>query len=91
MKRRKVRDYYHRLESGLLDPDRVDGRVYETLGRIFKTHVRALARWRPEWPAPAEAYLRTSDRAAEPVPPLTATQGEPDEVDRLFTGADQGS
>jgi hypothetical protein len=88
-KRSKVRDYYHRLESGLLDPDRIDHRVYDALGRLFGTHVRALARWRPPRPEPAPAYYRSFEQDAEP-PPLApeAAAVQPDEVDRLFTGAD---
>jgi hypothetical protein len=86
----KVRDYYHRLESGLLDPDRIDRSVYDALGRLFGAQVRALARWRPPQPEPAAAYYRGSDQDAEPAPPTPeAAAGEPDEVDRLFTGADR--
>ena len=31
-KRKKVARYYHQLETGLLDPRRVSGRVFEALG-----------------------------------------------------------
>jgi hypothetical protein len=83
----KVREYYHRLESGLLDPERVDRRVYAALARLFKTAVHELARWHPEPPATATAYFRSVD-AVVPAPPPAAPAAaeEPDEIDRLFTG-----
>ena len=85
--REKVGAYYHRLETGLLDPRGVSGRVFEALGSLLAARVDELAAWRPP-PAPAPAvYLR----APEPDLPVAApAAGEPpaprDEVDELFAG-----
>ncbi|MDP9227132.1 MAG: hypothetical protein M3P18_25455 [Actinomycetota bacterium] len=86
-KKEKVRRYYHELESGQLEPERVDGRVWDVLGETLGARVVDLLAWRPRRPAfPAPALVRGPTR-----PMMTATrvpepQEEPaeDEVDRLF-------
>jgi hypothetical protein len=87
-KEKKVAGYYHELEGGLLEPTRVDKRVWNALAETLTAKADDLARWRPATgakPATAAAYLR----AAEPVSPLAAPSAaaepaEPDEVDALF-------
>jgi hypothetical protein len=90
----KVASYYHRLEGGLLDPEPVDRSVWDALGELLHADVRALAGVRPA-PLAAEAAFRRADADAVTAPPPAAAaaapaapEEPPDEVDRLFTGAD---
>ncbi len=88
----KVARYYHELETGLLDPERVAPLVWHNLAKLFGTHIRSLM-VRPNDPPPAmvAAFYRRSDDvvqgaespalAAEPAP-----LPERDYVDTLFTG-----
>jgi hypothetical protein len=90
-KREKVAGYYHELETGLLDPERVDRTVWAALGEFLRANVRALARAGTVSPAaPAASYLRAADFALEThlenIPDQPARAEEPDNVDRLFTG-----
>lgn len=88
-KRSKVQEYYHRLESGLLDPERVDRRVYAVVGRILETAARELARWRPTPVTTLDAYYRVEwGHVAASAPERRASQTEPDEIDRLFTDSE---
>jgi hypothetical protein len=83
----KVSRYYHELETGLLDPARVDGRVFSVLAKALGTRVADLVASRPPPLAASAMYLRTSSAEAAPASaPLSfAPLGEPaDEVDRLF-------
>lgn len=86
--REKVKGYYHELEWGKLDPDRVSRRVTDALASLLHAPADGLLAWHGAVPpAPAVAYYRTTDLAAVP-PPLPATD-EPqewDEVDELFRG-----
>ena len=89
-KREKVKRYYHRLETGLLEPSGVDRRVFEALGEALRARVEDLLAWRPR-PLEAAAYLRAdADAAAAPPTPPAAliakeAVAEPDEIDALFT------
>ena len=90
-KREKVAGYYHELETGLLDPEGVDRSVWEALAASLRANVRALAEARPISPAaPMASYLRAADfaldRDVEMASRQLAASGEPDDVDRLFTG-----
>jgi hypothetical protein len=40
----RLKSYYQRLEGGILDPRRVDERVWEALRGLFLTNVRAIVR-----------------------------------------------
>ena len=40
----RLKRYYQRLEGGILDPRRVDERVWEALRELFVTNVRAIVR-----------------------------------------------
>jgi len=89
----RVARYYHELETGLLDPKRVQPLVWHNLAKIFGTGIRALV-LHPTEPPPAmvAAYYRLSDdvvldAAASPaLPSMAAAAPERDEVDMLFTG-----
>lgn len=85
-KREQVRDYYHRLESGTLDPAGVSRRVWEALTSLLGTDARSVAAWRPR-PIDAAPAFRLSEPMASPATELyhRVAQSEPDEVDRLFT------
>lgn len=87
-KRQRLRDAYHELETGQLDPAGVDTSVWRALRTILSVDVRDLAAWRPPQLAVQTAYLRvdrdvslatSSDIRHHP-------RSEPDEVDRLFRG-----
>jgi hypothetical protein len=86
-KEEKVKRYYCELESGLLDPERVDRRVWDVLAKTIGARVADLLAWGPpraEFPAPA--------LARGPARPMMAAMREPelqeeraeDEVDLLF-------
>lgn len=78
-----VAGYYHQLENGLLEPRRVDTRVWDALRQVLDADVRSLARWRPE-PIQASYAYRVADAAvaAEYVPQRAEDTDE--EVARLF-------
>jgi hypothetical protein len=89
-KREKVAGYYHELESGLLDPGRVDRRVFRVLAETLKAKVEDLLAWQP--PAPAgDVYYRRADADVlsqiAPAPAAPPPEEAPDEIDRLFRGA----
>jgi hypothetical protein len=94
----KVGGYYHELETGLLPTAGVDVSVWDALREVLGANVRALAaRAVPVPPLASPAFLRErnfvdDDRpTSAPVPQresaTPAATPEPDEVDRLFTGA----
>jgi hypothetical protein len=93
--RTKVGRYYHELETGLLDPRRVDRRVWDALGQALRGVVPQSELWRSVPAKAQQAFYRVDvamrlPAAAAAPPPLTAP-GEPDEVDRLFgVGSDRG-
>ena len=88
-KRGKVDGYYHELETGILDPEPVDGRVWDALSELLRANTRALAALRAPQLRAEPAYRRADEgfvltqRLA--VPADLPDEG-PDEVDRLFTG-----
>ncbi len=86
----KVKEYYQRLESGLLDPAAVQPPVFAAIGEVLGMPVAELPIW-PGAPAEGAPVLRPRpDAAAEGAPaPLVAelmslAADPPDEVDRLF-------
>jgi hypothetical protein len=87
----KVGEYYHELESGLLDTARVDRRVFDALGQILAVPVEGVLGWRPRpRPEAAGAYFRVprgevAEAGAQPQL-LRPAPSERDEVDRLFLG-----
>jgi hypothetical protein len=85
--REKVAGYYHALESGLLDPGRVDRSVFAALAEALAARVEDLLAWEP--PVQHEGvYYRRSDAsiaaAGTAAPAAAASPEPPDEVDRLF-------
>ena len=99
--RPRLRRYYQRLEGGVLDPHRVDERVWEALRELFETSVRTLIRpLATRGGGSAMAYYRRTsapDAAVAPslaaAEPALVTQADPppaerDELDRLFLGDD---
>lgn len=100
--RPRLRRYYQRLEGGILDPHRIDERVWNALQELFATSVRNLIRplvTRQGGSAMAY-YRRTVSRdgpamlqaAAQAEPALVADADPPlaqrDALDRLFLGND---
>lgn len=100
--RPRLRRYYQRLEGGVLDPHRIDERVWNALQELFATSVRNLIRplvTRQGGSAMAY-YRRTVSRdgpamlqaAAQVEPALVADADPPpaqrDALDRLFLGND---
>jgi hypothetical protein len=90
----KVRGYYHELETGLLEPRGVDRRVWEALGQVLGASVSDLAGWRPRRIEGSPAFrVRPEDFAVGGAvlssPMSAADPAQEDEVDRLFTSADQ--
>ena len=85
----KVRRYYHELETGLLDQERVDARVFAVLGKTLGARVADLIASRPPPFELSAMYLRESSAdvlpaAARSLAPLERPSEEPDEVDLLF-------
>jgi hypothetical protein len=88
-KRAKVKRYYHELEGGLLEPTRVDARVWDVLAGTLRARVDDLLAWRRRPVAAAfDAAYRVSNLEAVPtVEPPRVSEQEPDDIDRLFRGA----
>jgi hypothetical protein len=91
----KVKDYYHQMESGRLDPQGVSSRVLESLAGIFKVSVGEIeaAGDFPFEPggATSPAYMRSYSlgevAASEGVDFQAGSAGaQQDEVDELFLG-----
>ena len=87
--REKVARRYHELETGQLDVGRADPALLEELAGLFKARIADLLVWKPRPMSVEGTYFR----AAEPLtlqsmPAPAAPAPEPDEVDRLFLGAD---
>ena len=85
-KRERLREAYHELETGQLDPVGVDASVWSSLAEILQANVRELAAWRPP-PLEAKTAYRFSDASAslETRAAIRHDQeSEHDEVDRLF-------
>jgi len=83
-KRRRVKQYYHDLESGLLDPSRVSLRLWDLLGRLLGAEPSTLAHAAPPDQIVEGAYFR-SEVALQSAPPEPVRAEEPDDVDQLFT------
>ena len=93
----RLRRYYQRLEGSVLDPARVDGKVWDALERILRAPVRNLVR-PPAGKLIAEPFYRAqegapagADAVRMPAPgPLSVDPppSERDDLDRLFLGDD---
>jgi hypothetical protein len=96
-KQAKVGSYYHGMEHGLLPSEGVSDKVLEALGSILGQSGEALRRagravgtGRGGASAEAPAFARVASAKASADEPLVAgappSEGEWDEVDRLFRG-----
>ena len=88
-KRAKVKRYYQQLETGLLDPARVSGRVFDALSETLHARVRDALTWRPRPSALEGTYLRADAMADVRMlahGPAAPELAERDEIDKLFTG-----
>ncbi len=91
-KRKKVERYYHRLETGLLDPARVSGRVFEVLAETLRASLADVRGWRPRPVAPEGVYLRAAAPAPSAAPPAVGDEPEErDEIDALFLEGGDGT
>jgi hypothetical protein len=77
---------YHELETGQLEPTRVDRRIWDVLGDLLQAKVEDLvASTRPRGLADREvAFFRATVAGAPASPSPPSASSEPDEVDRLF-------
>jgi len=87
--RARVSGHYHRLESGLLDPARVDRRVMTAIATAVGTTVDELGKWAVRRPPPlaSAALMRVASEALRGPSARLEVRGrreEWDEVDRLF-------
>jgi hypothetical protein len=85
-KREKVKRYYHELESGLLEPEHVDRRVWDVLAETLGARVADLGAWRPrrsDFPT-AAAFARASQPMMAAMRATESPEEPQDEVDRLF-------
>jgi hypothetical protein len=100
--RARLKRYYQRLEGGLLDPHRVDQRVWDALRGLFAMNVRNVVRpvttgaggsamayyRRPAAPELMAREVRAAPAEAsmEELAPSDPSPAERDELDRLFLG-----
>jgi hypothetical protein len=92
-KRAKVKRYYQRLETGLLEPRRVDQRVFDALAETLRASLADVRAWRPR-PIEAEpAYRMEADAMPLQSAPVFAEADDPerDEIDVLFLEGGNGS
>ena len=73
-KRDKVAWYYGDLESGLLEPRRVDQRVWAALAETLRARVEDLLAWRPR---PAPPLAAPASHPAEPTAAVPAPAAAP--------------
>jgi hypothetical protein len=91
-KRKKVERYYHRLETGLLDPARVSGRVFAVLAETLRATVADLRGWRPRPVAAEGVYLRAVEPAPMGAPSIFVDEPNArDEIDVLFLEGGDGT
>ena len=87
-KREKIAGYYHQLETGQLEVERVDRRLFAALAETLKARVEDVLAWPAPAPRAQAAYYRApGEPAAAAPPPTTAEPQEWDEIDELFRGA----
>ena len=91
-KREKVKGYYHRLETGLLEPRGVNSRVFDVLAKTLSASLTDVRAWRPQPQAIEAAYMRRDEAAWFEAPPVLADEdGERDDIDLLFLGGEDES
>lgn len=82
-KRGRVRDNYHRLETGQLRLARVDARVLRIVATALGVRVTDLAAWPGAHPLEGALMMRDAI-AADALHEAWPSPAEPDDVDRLF-------
>jgi hypothetical protein len=83
--RERMRDAYHELETGQLDPAGVAPSVWSALADILKANVRDLAGWRLPPAAPSPTYFRANEMSLERRLVIRHdSDAAGDEIDRLF-------
>jgi hypothetical protein len=83
-KKDKVKRYYQELEAGLLEPERVDRRVWDVLAETVGARAVDLA-WRPpRLEVSATAFVRSSRPMLAAMRAQEPSQDPEDEIDRLF-------
>jgi hypothetical protein len=81
----KVERYYRELETGSLDPEQVDRRVWAALAETLGARVGDLFGRRPRPPeVPAVAFSRSSRPMMAAMAAPEPSQEPEDEIDRLF-------
>jgi hypothetical protein len=84
-KKDKVGGYYLELERGLLDPERVDPRVWDVLAEAVGARVADLVAWRsPRLDVRTASFGRSSRPMIAPTLVPKPFQDAEDEIDRLF-------
>jgi hypothetical protein len=84
-RKEKVGRYYRELEAGLLEPERVDRRVWVVLAEALGARVSDLFGWRARLPdLPAPAFPRSAGPVMAAMRILDRSDEVEDEVDRLF-------
>jgi len=94
--RRKISDYYHRLEWGTLSPADVSRRVIESIASILGTDRENISGAIPETGASSHQVFARYSAESRPGEPRdlayweeTGPSSPPDWVDELFLGADE--
>jgi hypothetical protein len=86
----RVKLYYHRMETGQLDPSGVSHRVLDALAKLLHADVGELEEAGDfrgiAGPQPAAVFMRSDMDGVEAVEAAPESPGLPDEVDLLFTG-----
>ncbi len=89
-----MKRYYQRLEGGLLEPRRVDQRVFDALAETLRASLADVRAWRPR-PIEAEPAYRIDARTRWSLrsAPVFAEAEDPerDEIDVLFLEGGNGS
>lgn len=91
-KRDKVKRCYHELETGQIEPDRVDARVWQALAETLKQQVETLRAWAGppiSFRASQPVFARVVHADASRLELAKPDPEEPDEIDRLFGRTDR--
>ena len=84
-KRAKVKEYYHRLESGLLDPRGLSPGLVDLLAKTLRARTVDIVAWRPRTLAAAPVFRAAEAAKFDALAVDTRESEEPhDEVDALF-------
>lgn len=82
--REKLGLRYHELETGQLEPARVDRRVWQALSETLRARAEELIAWTRPLPGPVAPVMFRADSSQPLDPSLVEDRPALDEVDRLF-------